>query len=95
MTLHHPFVLIAAASLAMTACGSSERPATINAGKVARAIQQSSLAQRGVHASVSCPPNVRQKKGVTFSCTARAGGKTTRFVVTQLDGAGHVHYEAP
>jgi hypothetical protein len=44
---------------------------------------------------VSCPAGVHQEKGLVFSCTASAAGKRTRFVVTQLDGAGQVHYEAP
>ena len=29
-----------------------------------------------------------------FSCTAVVKNDATRFVVTQLDGSGHVHYEA-
>ena len=31
---------------------------------------------------------------MAFSCTAVAGHASTRFVVTQLDELGHVHYRA-
>jgi hypothetical protein len=85
---------LVAASLAVSACGSSESPTILNTEKVERAIEQSSLAQRGTHAQVSCPSGVHQKKGLMFSCTAVAKRASTRFVVTELDGSGHVHYEA-
>ena len=79
----------------MGACGSSDKPTILNTEKVERAIEASSLAQRGKQASVSCPSGVHQSKGLVFYCTAtvkKAG--TTRFVVTQTDGAGNVHYVA-
>jgi hypothetical protein len=81
-------------ALAVTGCGSAESPTILNTEKVERAIEHSSLAQRGAHAQVSCPSGVHQKKGVGFSCTAVVKRNSTRFVVTQLDGAGQVHYEA-
>jgi hypothetical protein len=84
---------VLAAGLAVTACGSSAAPTTIDSARVESAIERSSLDQRGVHASVTCPADVRQKKGVGFSCTAVAGRTRTRFVVSQLDGSGHVRYE--
>lgn len=89
-----------AASLTVAACGSSGPPTTLktatilNTEKIERAIEHSSLAQRGKHAQVSCPSGVHQKKGLVFSCTAVVKRDSTRFVVTELDGAGHVHYEA-
>jgi hypothetical protein len=86
--------VLVAASLAVTACGSSGSPTILNTEKVERAIEGSSLAQRGKHAQVSCPSGVHQKKGLVFSCTAVVGRGSTRFVVTELDGSGHVHYEA-
>jgi hypothetical protein len=64
------------------------------ARSVERAIEHSSLAQREKHAQVSCPSGVHQKKGLVFSCTAVVGRERTRFVVTELDASGHVHYEA-
>jgi hypothetical protein len=66
----------------------------LNTEKVERAIEHSTLAQRGVHAHVSCPSGVRQGKGRTFACAAVTKHRSTRFVVTQLDGSGQVHYEA-
>lgn len=86
--------VLLAASLAITACGSSGSPTILNTEKVERAIEHSSLAQRGTHAQVSCPSGVHQKKGLVFSCTAVVDRGSTRFVVTELDGSGHVHYEA-
>ena len=86
--------LLLAACLALTACGSSDSPTILNTEKVERAIEQSSLAQRGAHAQVSCPSGVHQETGLMFSCTAVVKSDATRFVVTQLDGSGHVHYEA-
>ena len=86
---------LVAAPLAITACGSSESPTILNTEKVERAIERSSLEQRGKRPRVSCPSGVHQKKGLTFSCTAVVGRRSTRFVVTQLDGAGRVRYEAP
>jgi Domain of unknown function (DUF4333) len=95
-----PVLLLIGVSLLLSACGSSgsasrsHAPKVLNTAKVARAIQQSSLSQRGEHAKVSCPTGVRQQKGLAFSCTALVGSVSTRFVVTQLDGNGDVHYEA-
>lgn len=86
--------VLVAASLAVTACGSSQSPTILNTEKVERAIAKSSLAQRGKRAQVSCPSGVQQTKGLVFSCTAVVRGDSTQFVVTQLDGSGRVHYEA-
>jgi hypothetical protein len=85
---------LVAASLAVTACGSSGSPTILNTEKVERAIEQSSLAQRGTHARVSCPSGVHQKQGLVFTCTAVVARVSTRFVVTEMDGSGNVHYEA-
>jgi hypothetical protein len=85
---------LVAASLAVSACGSSESPTIVDTEKVERAIESSSLAQRGQHARVSCPSGVHQTKGLVFYCTAVVGGHSTRFVVTQLDESGRVQYEA-
>jgi hypothetical protein len=86
--------LLSAASLAVTACGSSGSATILNTEKVERAIEQSSLAQRGDRAQASCPSGVHQQEGLEFSCTAVVKGVSTRFVVTELDGSGHVHYGA-
>lgn len=86
--------ILAAASLALTACGAPESPTILDTEKVERAIEHSSLAQRGAHARVSCPSGVHQVKGSVFSCTAVVRWAGTRFVVTQIDASGHVRYEA-
>ena len=85
---------LVAASLAVTACGSAGSTTILNTEKVERAIEQSSLAQRGKHAQVSCPSGVHQKKGLVFFCSATVSHANTRFTVTELDGSGHVHYAA-
>jgi hypothetical protein len=87
--------LIVGSGLVLGACGSSESTATLNTEKIERAIAQSSLAQRGQHARVSCPSTVPQMEGLKFSCRAVVGSVSTRFVVVEQDGSGHVHYEAP
>jgi hypothetical protein len=86
--------LLVAAGFAVSACGSAGSPTILNTEKVERAIEQSSLVQRGQHAEVSCPSGVHQKKGLTFSCTAVVGSRSTLFTVSQLSGSGQVHYEA-
>ena len=88
------------AGLGIAACGGAAAPTIINGEKIERAIEHSSLAQRHEHVQVSCPSGVQQKKGLTFVCEAInhsgpvAKRVTTRFVVTQLDSSGHVHYKA-
>jgi hypothetical protein len=86
--------VLVAAGLALGGCGSPQAPTILNTEKVERAIEVSSLAQRGTHAQVTCPSGVHQTKGLVFNCIAAVGGRSTRFVVTQLDGAGRVHYDA-
>lgn len=89
-------LVLVAAGLALSACGgSSDAAATIlNTEKVERAIERSSLVQRGKRAVVSCPSGVHQKKGLEFACTAVVKDDSTRFVVTQVDGVGNVRYKA-
>lgn len=87
--------LVVGSILVLGACGSSESIATLNTKKIERAIAQSSLAQRGQRARVSCPSTVPQVEGLKFSCMAVVGSVSTRFVVVEQDESGHVHYEAP
>jgi len=88
--------VLVAASIAAIGCGKAEDPPTIlNTEKVERAIEKSSLDQRKKRVHVSCPSGVHQKKGLVFSCSTAATKGSTRFVVTQLNDSGRVHYEAP
>jgi hypothetical protein len=87
--------LIVGSSLMIAACGSSESITTLNTEKIERAIAQSSFAQRGLRAQVICPSAVPQTVGLKFSCRAVVGSVSTRFVVVEQDGSGHVRYEAP
>lgn len=93
-------------SIAAAACGSS-KPSTesgpsvskvssriLDTEKVESAIERSALDQRGEHARVSCPAGIQQKEGLVFSCTAVVGPTSTQFIVSELDGSGHVHYVA-
>jgi hypothetical protein len=98
--------VLLAATLGLAGCGSSGSPTPVRPAspaaitildteKIERAIESSSLAQRGLRAQVSCPAGVHQKKGLEFFCTAVVkGGGSTRFAVTELDDSGQVHYEA-
>ncbi|MGI8556775.1 MAG: DUF4333 domain-containing protein [Solirubrobacteraceae bacterium] len=86
--------VLVAACLGVTACGSATSITILNTEKIERAIEQSVVAQRGRHAQVSCPSGVHQTKGLVFFCTAIVKGATTRFMVTELDGSGQVHYVA-
>jgi hypothetical protein len=86
--------LFAAASLTVVACGSAASLTILDTEKVERAIERSSLAQRGTRVQASCPSGVHQKKGLVFSCTAVAKRGSTRFLVTTLDASGRVRYEA-
>jgi hypothetical protein len=86
--------VLVAVSLVLSACGSSGSATILNTEKIEAAIEQSSLAQRGVHVQVSCPSAVHEQQGLVFTCVAILGHSSTRFVVTELDGSGHVRYEA-
>lgn len=90
---------LAAAAIALGACGSSGSPdeaeRQLDTQKVERAIAQSSLAQRGQRPQVTCPADVSQEEGNEFSCLAKVGQVTTKFVVVQKDDDGNVRYEAP
>lgn len=84
------------ATASLTGCGSSaEAPVILNTERVERAIEQSSLVQRKRKVHVSCPAGVHQRKGLVFDCVTVGGRASTRFVVTQTDGAGRVHFIAP
>jgi hypothetical protein len=103
MQLHRPsravicwtaVVVFVAMSLVLGGCGSSRSVTMLDTEKIEGAIEQSSLAQRGARVQVNCPRDVRQQKGLVFSCVALLGHSSTRFVVTEMDSSGHVRYVA-
>ncbi len=75
--------------------------AVLDIKRVTSAIHASVLAQRGVQAQVTCPSQVLQRQGLTFTCSAvvQTGTRKVKpasypFTVTEVDGAGHVKYVA-
>ena len=64
----------------------------LDTAKVAGAIEAAVLSQRKLHAQVTCPARVLQKKGVYFTCIATAGGVSHPFRVLETDGSGHVRF---
>jgi hypothetical protein len=85
---------LAVAGLALAVRGSSHAPVILDTERIERAIETTSLAQRGADARVSCPAGTPQRSGLVFSCTALVGRSQTRLVATQLDGSGRVRFEA-
>lgn len=106
-------VLAAAGTISLGAivggCGSSThkraaKPVVkLNTSRVAEAIVQSIQKEKHLTATVSCPPDVPQKKGRDFTCVAttytKAHGKKTAvhtaFTVNQINDLGNVYYSSP
>jgi hypothetical protein len=72
-------------------CGSSN-PA-LDTAVVQSAIAHSILTQRKVHTNVHCPPKVRRKAGVRFTCIASLQVGSYPVSVIETNGSGHVRYE--
>jgi len=85
--------IVVAAVMSGAAFGSTTTK-FLNTGRVEQAIEHTALAERKMKIVVRCPARVEQRKGLTFACTTVVDGATTRFVVTQLNNAGDVHYRA-
>jgi hypothetical protein len=64
----------------------------LNTEKVERAIEGSIHAQRRLSAQVSCPVNIEQKQGKTFTCYATVRARRYPVLVNQIDSKGHVRY---
>ncbi len=81
-------VALACAAL-LSACGSSNSSTTststtnLNTNRVALSIEQSVLAERHLHVTVTCPATVPQEKGRTFVCIATGHSTKTPSVVTK------------
>jgi hypothetical protein len=84
----------------VSACGSAHPSSPqaqryLNTSRVASAIEQSTLSQRGLHARAYCPSEVPQIKDQRFTCIAYAPRVAPAiFEVVQLDAEGHVRYVA-
>ncbi len=94
---------LVAATVTISACGSSGSSSSsssstaktnLNTPHVERAIEQSILRERHVHAKVICPKVVPQEKGHNFTCIAKVGKNTTPFTVVQQNNSGYVTYQA-
>lgn len=102
--LRGPAALVLALAIVTTlaACGSSSTSSSsstatkvnLNTPHIERAIEQSILTQRHVHARVVCPKVVPQEKGHDFTCIATVGKNTTPFAVVQRNNRGYVTYQA-
>jgi Domain of unknown function (DUF4333) len=69
------------------------RPLVIlDIARVERSISDSIRAKRGLGSHVTCPAQVLQEAGVTFTCEANVGGRRYPFTVTEVDGHGDVRY---
>lgn len=66
----------------------------LNTVKVQRAIRASILDQRHLRSRVSCPTEILQEVGLTFTCHASVNGRSYPFAVSEVDGEGHVRYAA-
>ena len=66
--------------------------ATLDIAKVEQSIEQSIRSQRRLNSTVRCPPEVIQKEGTVFTCTATINGRAYPFEVTEVDDDGHVRY---
>jgi hypothetical protein len=83
--------LFAAGALAFAGCGDKK----LDTGKLEGKIKDGIQKQAGVKIkSVSCPKDVKVKKGDIFNCKATtATGQTANVKVTQQDDKGNVHYQ--
>jgi Domain of unknown function (DUF4333) len=66
----------------------------LNSEKIEQAIAASIARQRHLSSTVTCPQEILQKAGLSFTCTAVVKGspKHYPFDVTQVDNDGHVRY---
>ena len=85
--------LALAASLAVLGCGET----VIDGGKLTKFVGKTVSDQAGVRVkSVTCPEDVKAKKGGTFNCTVLAKDGTKGAVkVVQNDDKGNVRVSAP
>jgi hypothetical protein len=91
-----------ACAVALSACGTTKSTSSeggselLSTAQTKAAIEDSILAQRHLHATVTCPTTVIKQKGTTFQCLAvtPAGARTT-FNVIEVNSRGGVKYSSP
>jgi hypothetical protein len=79
-------------STAASSPASAAASSSLNSAHIAYAIEQSILAQRHIHAQVTCPASIPKRKGRKFVCIARSKAGQTPFVVTEINNQGNVTY---
>lgn len=75
----------------LAGCGSGGG-SYLNGAIVERSIASSLLNQQHVYTSVLCPSHIPQRKGHVFQCSAGFDVGRYAVPVTEVDGAGHVHW---
>ena len=92
----HPAAVTATTLLALVAagCGSSKKdpPPSLHTAAVSRAITRSILSERGIPATVACPPQVPVRTGHRFVCMARLAVGEYPVDVIETNGRGGVRY---
>jgi hypothetical protein len=78
-------------ALSLPGCGSSTPMLSIVT--VEDAIASSIMTLHHFEATVTCPPAVPRKAGLTFTCSARLAVGTYPITVTETNNNGHVRYE--
>ena len=83
--------LLAAAGVTLAGCGDKKLDTNKLEGRIKTGIER----QAGVRVkSVSCPGDVKVKKGHVFQCRATTtSGQTAPVRVTQQDDEGNVNYQ--
>ncbi len=96
-----PLLAVAAAALTagchVSACAGSGCAGMIDAAKAERTTRTLIAQQTGASVkSVSCPRNIAERRGATFTCAITgADGTTATALVTQKDDKGNVEISAP
>jgi hypothetical protein len=82
-------VLLCLGAVVLAGCGKR-----LDTGKIESEIKKGLIDQTGAKiAAVTCPNDVKPKKGNTFQCTAKAvNGKGVKIQVIQEDGNGRVSW---
>ena len=76
-------------ALALAACGSK----VLNTDRAEREIEKGLKQQLHLRSvTVSCPGDIKAKKGDTFNCTAKSGKQTARIAVTQENDSGRISW---